>query len=524
MSVTGNTPYLGLFELMQLLELHRRDLCVFLRTRDTGGYLHFQEGALTDSRLGIAVGEEAFLRLAGWVESECVIEPAGPPRERTVTRATADLLFLAMRAAPACRPATAPAWSVRGDIPTLSLVELVQLFEMNGRPCRIDVQAGAEGKGALHMEGGRLLHAGADAAAEDALYDLLALDEGSYQVTAGATAPIGAQELPASSIILEAMRRADERRLAAAAREVERQARVVALLADLDAGKLSVETRTAIARRYLPGGETTAVPVLLRLAADPSVEVRAAALSTLRELPQDVLLGLVADPAVTLDVLAALLRAFPDDPELQEGALEHPALTERLAAEIAARADAQTAAAVAASRFAADPTVRAALDANPHAREPRPEDGHPGGRGGRRARRRALSSLPLPDRLYLALTGTPKQQLSLAASPFAQIATAVIGSPRMNEGLIETIAGMPTANSDALRDISRTRRWSNQRAIARNLAFNPKTPIGCAVDLLARLGENDLKSLARNLGVTDQVRQAANRRLQMLETRRGGAG
>jgi len=46
------------------------------------------------------------------------------------------------------------------------------------------------------------------------------------------------------------------------------------------------------------------------------------------------------------------------------------------------------------------------------------------------------------------------------------------------------------------------------------LVKNPKTPPDIALTLLNRLGERDLKSLVRDRGISEFVRQAASRLLK----------
>lgn len=531
MTVVADTPYLGLFELMQVIELQRRDLFVSLRKEDADGFLHFTEGRLTHARLGILGGEDAFLRLAGWQDSECTLRSTPSPHPRTIRRETSELLFMALRTVPPSQPAPSAGWSVAGEAATLSLVELVQIFEMNLRPCRIEVKVGEEVKGELRMNAGQvLLPAGAEEAAEESLFELLGLEGASYRATPGPAKAGATRALPAAALIMEAMRRADESRLAVTSEAAERQARVDALLRDLDEGKLSPETRGAIAKRYLPGGETTPIGVLLKLAGDPVAEVRREALATIRGLPQDMLATLAGSASTPLAVLHEIVFAYPEDVEIRLAALEHPELTEDLAVEIAGTPEARIAAAVRKTALASSPAVVRALEeaAGPaaagaaQAEEPEAGAGRKKKKKGRgRAKGTSLNGMPFNDRLYLATQGTVKQQIALVTSPISQIASAVVNSPRVTELLIETIAALPTANTEALREIVKNRRWTSQRSIARALAFNPKTPPSGASELLVRLSESDLRGLARNPGVSDVMRQAAIRRLAMLAAQRG---
>ncbi|MBI3270494.1 MAG: DUF4388 domain-containing protein [Planctomycetes bacterium] len=535
MPLVGHTAYLGLLELVQVVELHRRDLHVALRSRDTGGYLHFQAGRVVDARVGATEGEEAFLRMAGWRESECILEGAGAPRTHSVTKSVPELLFLAVRELPADGlAATPPHWRLTGDVGSLTLVELLQVFEMNRRPSLIQVQAGGEVHRHLLVDDGQVrFPAGAGTEAEELVFGLLGQEDCGYQASPRSVPKGEGRTVPASSLILEAMRRVDERRATAAGAGVGAGAaaagaanRVVELLRDLADGKLSVEARRAVARRYLPGGETTPVPVLLQLVRDPAPEVRETVFETIRGLSVDVLLTLLADEETPVEVLSEVLNAYPREPELQEAAVRHPRLPEALAAAIAFRADERLAEAVRASPHGGKPEVARALDARSvtkHRTDPGTRARRQGpGSSERRARRSSLSTLPLADRVYLARGGSATQQLVLATSPIVQVALAVVTSPRVGEGLLESISAMPTANSEALREIASSRQAARHRGICRNLAFNPRTPPGVVIkELLRWLPERELQTLSRSTGAAEPVRQAAQRWLRQLAARRG---
>jgi hypothetical protein len=113
------------------------------------------------------------------------------------------------------------------------------------------------------------------------------------------------------------------------------------------------------------------------------------------------------------------------------------------------------------------------------------------------------------QRVMLALTGTREERLLLIRDRSPLVVRAVMLSPKLNEIDVERIAGMRATNEEALRIIASRPRWLKRYGVLHNLAFNPKTPPGIALQLIRRLSQRDLGLISRDRGVAEAVRRVA---------------
>lgn len=122
-----------------------------------------------------------------------------------------------------------------------------------------------------------------------------------------------------------------------------------------------------------------------------------------------------------------------------------------------------------------------------------------------------VASLPVAERLKLALKGTREQRAQLIRDPNRIVAAAVLSSPKVNESEIEAFAKMGNVSEDVLRAIANNRTWLKQYGIVLALARNPKTPPGVSMPLLRRLTARDIKVVVRDRNVPEAVRLQARR-------------
>jgi hypothetical protein len=124
---------------------------------------------------------------------------------------------------------------------------------------------------------------------------------------------------------------------------------------------------------------------------------------------------------------------------------------------------------------------------------------------------RVLSSLPVMDRLKLAMKGTREQRAQLIRDPNRIVATAVLSSPKLNDAEIEAFAKMANVSEDVLRVIGTNRSWLKNYNVAFALTRNPKTPPGISMQLLHRLIARDVKMISTDRNVPEVLRLAARR-------------
>lgn len=122
-----------------------------------------------------------------------------------------------------------------------------------------------------------------------------------------------------------------------------------------------------------------------------------------------------------------------------------------------------------------------------------------------------LSTLPVIDRMKLAMRGSREQRGQLIRDPNKLVAAAVLSSPKLTEAEVESFARMANLSEDVIRIIAVNRAWVKNYNVVSALTRNPKTPPALAMGFLQRLNERDLKRLAIDRNVAEPVRLAARK-------------
>ncbi len=91
------------------------------------------------------------------------------------------------------------------------------------------------------------------------------------------------------------------------------------------------------------------------------------------------------------------------------------------------------------------------------------------------------------------------------------VALSVLANNAIPESELEQIASNRSVIEDVLEQIARDPRWIRKYRVVRALVANPRTPVGLAVRLTARLSVRDLRILSRDRNVQDAVRATARR-------------
>lgn len=120
-----------------------------------------------------------------------------------------------------------------------------------------------------------------------------------------------------------------------------------------------------------------------------------------------------------------------------------------------------------------------------------------------------IAQMNTAQRVMQALRGTREERLLLVRDRSPLVVRAVMLSPKLNEMDVERIAGMRATNEEALRIIASRPRWLRRYGVLHNLAFNPKTPPGIALQLVRRLSQRDLGLMSHDRGVSETVRRVA---------------
>lgn len=124
-----------------------------------------------------------------------------------------------------------------------------------------------------------------------------------------------------------------------------------------------------------------------------------------------------------------------------------------------------------------------------------------------------IRAMTAQQRMHLAAHGDRAARLLLAKDPNKTIQSFLLQNPHITLEEVRYLAGSRQASPDALQVIAGHREWSQNPGIVAALVRNPKTPLGCAVRLLDRLGEQELRRLAKSGDVPRGVQLAARKKV-----------
>jgi len=530
MAVTGRTQFADLRSLIQVTEINRRNCVINVTERGKVGRIYIYDGRVYSAEADGQRGEEAFYQLFTWYESNFELDLVEEEPEREIETNNFTLLLRAAQFAQEPSEMTGKAaWTISGTLDVLSPFEIFQLFELNHNPARARISSEKGDRATVVFRVGRAVHAVCEPLeAEEAVYKTLTWNKGQFIIEyfTGKIDETITETIP--FLITEAARRIDEQRLRA-----EREAKKAAELAqktlrELEQGKLTPEQRVALAKRYLPLGSTAPVESILKLLNDPDIRVREQAIETIKKLPDPVVKGILFDPEASDTLLYHLGPRFADDEELCEAMLRNPNISDVTIARIAVRASApvlRLMKELLGERVSSSPHIMAAISRNERTgpRETEPEKAEKQESEERKKKgtlQSHLKDLSLADKLFLAMKGTPTQRMVLVRNPEKRVALAVLDSPQITAGEVETIAKMKSVNPEVLAEIASRTEWSNQYPIAKALVMNPKTPPAAAVPLVRKLRDCDLRPILRDRNLHETIRAAARKRMRVLEQKR----
>ncbi len=127
--------------------------------------------------------------------------------------------------------------------------------------------------------------------------------------------------------------------------------------------------------------------------------------------------------------------------------------------------------------------------------------------------RKLLSSLPVIERMKLAMKGTREQRSQLIRDSNRLVSAAVLSSPKLTESEVEAFTKMGNVSEDVLRIIGMNRAWTKNYGVIAGLCRHPKTPPGLSMHMLHRLNERDLKMLSIDRNVSETLRQQSKKLL-----------
>jgi hypothetical protein len=125
--------------------------------------------------------------------------------------------------------------------------------------------------------------------------------------------------------------------------------------------------------------------------------------------------------------------------------------------------------------------------------------------------RKPLSSLPVIDRIKLAMKGTREQRSQLVRDTNRLVAAAVLSSPKLTDSEVEQFVKLGNVSEEVLRIIGTNRAWAKNYGVVLGLCRHPKTPPAISMQMIHRLAERDLKLISTDRNVPEALRVVARK-------------
>lgn len=122
-----------------------------------------------------------------------------------------------------------------------------------------------------------------------------------------------------------------------------------------------------------------------------------------------------------------------------------------------------------------------------------------------------ISELGVPQKVELAAKGNREVRQILSRDTNTMVARAVILSPRLSVGDVESYAASPLTNEEVLREIGANKEWMSNLKLVKSLVSNPRTPVTVSMRHLVHLPMVELKLLSKNRSIQAAVRREAHR-------------
>jgi hypothetical protein len=122
-----------------------------------------------------------------------------------------------------------------------------------------------------------------------------------------------------------------------------------------------------------------------------------------------------------------------------------------------------------------------------------------------------VQNMSVMQKIKLARIGGKEARSLLIRDRNRIVSSAVLGSPKLTETEVVTIAQSRSIGDDLLRIIANNREWTKNYQIKLALTMNPKTPTPQAVKFLNYLQDKDLRTMMKSRDVPNNISAHARR-------------
>jgi Domain of unknown function (DUF4388) len=212
--VHGNIGLLGLGEIIQAVDHNSRTVSITMEAGSESAVVYTENGKVVGAVAGNDDGMDAIHKAFGWADApfRYVQSPPGDFENRIEVNTT-RLVFDALEYIPDEDPFdrdVSDSWSVEGNLHTMNVFEISEIFEMNSKQCLCRLSRDDD-EGVLYFNNGRIINADLrDMTGMDAACHLLAWPNARFVIVKGGKGVEEVIHVGMQNLIIEAMRLVDE--------------------------------------------------------------------------------------------------------------------------------------------------------------------------------------------------------------------------------------------------------------------------------------------------------------------------
>lgn len=328
-------------------------------------------------------------------------------------------------------------------------------------------------------------------------------------------------------------------------------------VARLVADEAPRDIRLAAARGAMPLSGKDLLTVLFLLCSGKDVEIRQAAVATLKNLPAAIIKPLLAESDLDSHLLELIARIRIMDAELSGPLVAHPKASDATLLYLARNAPPETLERLVNHQVRLEqcPEIRDAIIANPNAaralkfrlgwQDPE-EEVTVEGKGAEPDRNGDVDGgdvsdednlvvdeeidgeiidedlskyqlslgLKVSEKIKLGITGDKEWRSLLMKDANKLVQSAVLKNPRITDGEVIMVAKNKQSSDEMIRLILLNKDWIKLYEIKKALVWHPKTPLPKALRLVGFLTEKDLKEIARSRNVQTVISTQARKEFE----------
>lgn len=252
------------------------------------------------------------------------------------------------------------------------------------------------------------------------------------------------------------------------------------------------ETRLAGCSAAESMGATDRLMLLFCLSKDAEPAVRAAALSSLAEVPEEIIreyLDCDKSHPMVRDALPTFCKRYPTAPPAVEP-------------DVIENEDELTA-------------IQDQADQKSEPDEEEPDEEEPVDESDEEflSKYKTAQMMGIGEKIKMALSGDKEWRSILVKDSNKLVSGSVIKNPRITEGEILTLIKAGIQNDEIMRLICANKEWIKSYKIRKALVENNRTPVQNAMRYLGTMGEKDLASFAKSKNISSVISTMAKRLL-----------